>query len=542
MAENPSPSPNSPSVSRRGVLVGTSAVAAATTVLGTGAATASAAPSSPGAGPAAPSGQRLTGPPARRRGAADGRRRTTRFGIGYETWFGKDNVMDFDTAEAEPLLGHYDSADPQVIKQHARWIQWAGYDFILIDWSNNLGANWDNGTAEKIMKGTDALLDVYADLDKRPQVALLLGLDNGTAGSTANWDAQIDRIKSTYLGDPRLKPLFLEYDGKPLLTVYTGARWTEPPTWTDPDFTLRWTGAYREVVLNPGGAWSWLDRSPYANGQAEPVGDFADGGLKDWHADPAWKLATMSVNAAYPDVPEVTFASTRPAKGAAQKQGKITSAPFTVTREVLSFNAIGTDTTVRSSKTAPDPSGRNLYLLKDAATGEVLRWAEPPGTDTFFMVRQWNVAELKDREVVFEAVSNRTEAAPLGWIGFFGLHQQRAELVTAAVSHAGNQYFGAYANWDAQPRMSGATLVRQAQGIYDFEPEIALVQQWNEFGAPDQYSVSASNDIEPTKITELDGPDSDGWGFYYLSLIREVIDQYRAGNSSPRVRLDTRYP
>ncbi len=530
--DSPNPSP----VSRRGLLAGTASAAGAV-VLGVGAAPASAA----GSRPVVPDGQRLTGPPARSRSAARGRRGTTRFGIGYETWFGKDNVINWQTAEAEPLLGRYSSTDPAVIEQHARWILWAGYDFILVDWSNNLGGNWTNGVAEKIMKGTDALLDVYAGLDERPEVVLLLGLDNGAAG-TAHWDAQIERIKTKYLADPRLRPLFMEYDGKPLLNVYTGARWTEPPTWTDPAFTLRWAGAYREIVLSPGGQWSWLNRSPYADGQAEPVADFAADGLKGWHADPAWKLATMPVNAAYPGVPDVTFASTRPAEGAAQARGTLTSDPFTITREVLSFNAIGTDAGAHMSRGVPDPGGRNVYLLKDAATGEVLRWHEPPGTDTYFMVRQWNVTDLKGRKVVFQAVGNRTEAPPLGWIGFFGLQQQRAELVTAAVAHSGNQYFGAYGNWDAQLRMSGATLVRQAQGIYDFEPEIALVQQWNEFGAPDQFTVAGSNDIEPTKITGLDGAASDGWGFYYLSLVREVIDQYRAGRDFPQIMLDTRYP
>ncbi|MEV0847011.1 hypothetical protein AB0J21_14235 [Streptomyces sp. NPDC049954] len=526
-------------ISRRGLLAGTTAAAAGAVVLGPGSPAASAAAPTEKGRPVLPSGERLVGRPARARKAAHGRRQRTRFGIGYETWFG--GVIDFESTEAEPLLGRYDSEDPEVIRQHARWIRWAGYDFVLVDWSNNLGGNWDNGVAEKIMKGTDALLDVYADLDDRPEVVLLLGLDNG-ATDTANWDAQIERVKTRYLESPRLRPLFMEYDGKPLLTVYTGARWTEPPAWRDPAFTVRWTGAYREVVLNPGGQWSWVDRSPYANGQSEPVGDFADGGLRDWHADPAWKLAKMSVNAAYPGVPEITFASTRPAEGAEQKTGTLTSAPFTLTREVLSFNAIGTDPPAHRSAKVPGADSRNLYLLKDAATGEVLRWHEPPGTDTYFMVRQWNVADLKGREVVFEAVSNRTEGPPVGWIGFFGLQQQRAEIVTAAAAQPGNEYYGAFGNWDAQPRMSGATLLRQAQGIYDFEPELALVQQWNEFGAPDQFSVAGSNDIEPTKVTTLKGAESDGWGFYYLSLAREVIDQYRAGEAAPRVLLDTRYP
>lgn len=536
-------SPRPSGMARRKLLMSGTATALATgaVALGTGAGPAAAQSPTAAAAPPLRDGTRLTGPAARGRGSAGGRRGRTRFGIGYETWYGEKNINQFGTTEAEPLLGRYDSSDPKVIKQHAQWILWAGYDFIMLDWSNNLGGNWDSGTAEKIMAGSDAVLEVFAGLKKRPQVVLLLGLDNGTAGETANWKAQIDRIKTRYLADPKLRPLFLEYDGKPLLNVYTGARWTEPPAWDDPDFTVRYMGAFREVVLNPGGAWSWIDRAPYANGQSTPVSDFSKG-LQGWSADPAWKVAKMSVNAAYPGVPDIEFVSTRPAEGASQQTGTITSDPFVLTGDVLSFNAIGTDPAAHITAATPDPGGRNLYCLKDAASGQVLRWAEPPGTDTYFMVRQWNVADLKGRKVVFEVVSNRTEGPPVGWIGFFGLQQQRAEMVTAAASLGGNEYYGSYGNWDAQNRMSGATLIRQVQGIYDYEPELALVQQWNEFGAPDQFSVAGSNDIEPTKVTRLDGPNSDGWGFYYLNLTRELIDQYRSGRSTPRVLLDSRYP
>lgn len=76
----------------------------------------------------------------------------------------------------------------------------------------------------------------------------------------------------------------------------------------------------------------------------------------------------------------------------------------------------------------------------------------------------------------------------------------------------------------------------------NYEPDVALLLQWNEFGSPDQYGVEASNDMEPTTITKLAGADSDGWGDYYLNLTTELIQQYRLGNLFPSVLLDTRYP
>ncbi len=69
-----------------------------------------------------------------------------------------------------------------------------------------------------------------------------------------------------------------------------------------------------------------------------------------------------------------------------------------------------------------------------------------------------------------------------------------------------------------------------------------MIQQWNEFSAPDQYGIEESNDIEPTNITTLAGTHSDGWGTYYLNLTTELISQYRQGSAFPGVMLDTRYP
>ncbi|MFD2078127.1 hypothetical protein SAMN05421678_13119 [Actinopolymorpha cephalotaxi] len=79
-------------------------------------------------------------------------------------------------------------------------------------------------------------------------------------------------------------------------------------------------------------------------------------------------------------------------------------------------------------------------------------------------------------------------------------------------------------------------------GAFDYEPEFLTVQQWNEHSRPDQFSVPGSNDIEPTKVTKLAGRDSDGWGYYYLKLVRDLITQYRQGNDFPTPTLDSRYP
>lgn len=477
------------------------------------------------------------GPAARRRDQASPGRRT-RIGIGYETWF---DAVGWTRPEAEPVLGRYSSQDRSVIRQHATWMTYAGLDHVLVDWSNNLGGNWLNGTAEKIIAGTDTLLQVYAAMAARdrPDVTLLLGLDDGSV-DTDHFRAQVERIKEKYLRDPAYRRLLVQHDGKPLLTIYTGARPTPPPTWHDDDFTVRWMGAYREIVLNPGGQWSWLDRVAYANGAEHPIADFASDALKGWTSTGAWTVSTFKTHQALRLDISTTAATTKPGEGADQKTGTLTSPAFTVTQRAISFNAIGFD--MSSGADLTSLAQRNVFLLRDAKTNAILRHTTPPGDEDRFYPRQWNVGDLVGRSVRFQAVNNSTAGGSTGWMGFTGPVQQRAEQMTAVVSNGGNEAPGAYLNWDRHNRNSGANLVEMIAQAFVYEPELLLVQQWNEFGRPDQYSVAGSNDIEPTRVTRLAGAESDGWGYYYLKLVRDLVDQYRRGRAFPAVSLDTRYP
>lgn len=475
------------------------------------------------------------GPAASRRASAVPGRRA-RIGIGYETWF---DAVGWSRPEAEPVLGHYSSTDPDVIRQHAQWISWSGIDHLCVDWSNNLGGNWTNGVANKIMAGTDKLLRVYADESVKLQVYLLLGLDNGQAG-TPDFLAQVERIKSKYLHDPGLRPLFVDHDGKPLLVIYTGARTTPPPDWSDDAFTVRYMGAFREIVLNPGGVWSWVDRVGYVNGPTTAVHPFSADNWNGWQADGAWAVETLAAQPAFNISVNTNVAWNKPASGGSQPKGTLTSPPFKITERALAFDAVGFDMSAGDDLSNLD--GRNVFLLKDASSGAILRHAVPPGDSTRLYVRQWNVSDLVGRAVVFQVSSQSGLGSGLGWIGLDGLWQQRSEQLTAVVSNGGNEAPGAYANWDSHNRYSGAYLVDMFANAFEYEPEFLTVQQWNEFGRPDQFSVPGSNDIEPTKITKLAGRDSDGWGFYYLKLVRDLITQYRSGESFPNTQLDTRYP
>ncbi|QNE16720.1 hypothetical protein F1D05_00910 [Kribbella qitaiheensis] len=653
-------------VGRRSVLLGSAAAAGGLALGSTG--IAAATPLSAGSNPYA-ARPRITGPVS-----LDARKKTL-IGIGYETWF-MPKVATWNTAEAIPVLGRYRSDDVKVIRQHAEWISGAGFDFILIDWSNNLSDNnWTNGVARQIIDATDAVFAQYVRLPRHPKIALLIGTDSGGAVDTEHFREQLREIRAKYLGNPQYRALLQEFRGKPLLSVYRGPNGAPPPTWDDSDFTLRYMTALHEVVGDPGGQWSWIDRAPMISGTStavsqfgsgvvtggqpknggatpplktgETVGqsftfsgssltklsvllatygsatsgitmtlysgtpdgalekiagrtftDFADnswqdlviegapagqyylelsdpagtpawwfdsgdslpdvggsqylnrvkqsagrlmtftfygtadgpGGLNGWQVGPGWTLSPNSQSGL--KAPEGAYPTTR----GATKPGVLSSPPFEVSGTFIHFFAAGID--------QPDNSGRsNYFLLKDATTGQVLRREHTPNTADYFVPISWDVRELLGRKVVFTA-DNRN-ATGTGWMAVCNISQQVAEFSVAAMAMASAETTPGLADWStysAKPRMSGATLVWYLQDIFAFQPEVMLIQQWNEFVHNDQYDVARSNDIEPTRMSGRDGPDSDGWGTYYLDLVGELIKQYRGGARIPAVRLDTRYP
>ncbi len=471
-------------------------------------------------------------------------RGSTLFGIGYETWF-EPGVNAWGSAEAKPMLGYYNSNDTGVITQHAKWLSDAGFNFILIDWSNNLGANWQNGVAEKIIGATMKLLQVYTVLPRHPSFVLLLGLDNGEVG-TANFNAQIDLINTRILANPNYASMWQQFSGKPLLPIYRGPAFAPPPSYANNSFTVRWMSAFHESTTNPWGDWSWLDRQPIVNGPMFPVSPFSASSFGKWKADSNWSLGSGPFPGSY-----APYATTEPSGDKAG--GSLTSPPFAVTERTLTFNVAGVDffqTTHTDYSLADKLSNRNLFFLRDARTGQVLRHAEPPqlvGATPFaepptFAMRQWDVSDLLGREVIFQAVNNSTMGPQLGWLAVGNVALTRNEQLSAAVAVGGNEGPASFTDWDAHVRNSGSTLVRFAQTAYQYEPDVVLIQQWNEFLAPDQQSVEGSNDIEPTIITGLDGPASAGWGTYYLDLSTSVIRQYRQGFRIPHVTLDTLYP
>ena len=207
-------------------------------------------------------------------------------GVAYTTWHRSPHWTD---TWGTPELGFYPSDDRAVIRQHARWLAEAGVDFLFVDWSNDLGYDYDPARPRPdfdMIEGAtfvlfDELVKMRAVGEKTPNISLFLG-NPGEPEAVTNGQLQrkADQVWDQFVANPVYRPLVQQYLGKPLLVVYvnTPSPYQDGvPAWSDSRFTVRYmTGFITQQpalrtpdLVSKYGYWSWEDRGP----QTYPVYD-----------------------------------------------------------------------------------------------------------------------------------------------------------------------------------------------------------------------------------------------------------------------------
>ncbi len=226
------------------------------------------------------------------------------FCIQYETWFSPESSY-WQTAEAVPLIGFYDSYNEDVIRQQILWLVDIGVNTIMLDWSNHIWGDehWNqrgNG-ARTIINNTTFFLEVLAKMRDDgidiPKVVLMTGLSNGPPATVEALNEELHWIYQNYILNPRFKNLFWIYEDKPLMVILdTGVignkkgtsesafrvpflkqtlalsvkklnefRAAQVPI-DDTHFTIRYMSTQNQITHhNKLGYWSWMD------GQLEPI-------------------------------------------------------------------------------------------------------------------------------------------------------------------------------------------------------------------------------------------------------------------------------
>lgn len=239
----------------------------------------------------------------------------TLFGMQWEPWF-TGGVDRWQTAQAVPIFGFYDSYNRDVTRQHMLWFMDLGVDFLLADWTNHLWGkeHWNQRSdyVNSLIHATTIALETLACMRDEglpvPKMVLFPGLSNGRPTTIQAFNEELDWIYHNYLRNPRFDGLWQLYDGKPLIVVLdTGAvgdqrgtaesafriiffedtlamredeldafRRVQGPV-DDTHFTVRWMSSQNQATRHHElGYWSWMDGVidppvTYKDGVAESV-------------------------------------------------------------------------------------------------------------------------------------------------------------------------------------------------------------------------------------------------------------------------------
>jgi len=124
--------------------------------------------------------------------------------------------------------------------------------------------------------------------------------------------------------------------------------------------------------------------------------------------------------------------------------------------------------------------------------------------------------------------------------------EEQAEALTVSVGFFSG---GGWKKEGAYGRRGGWTLVESFKQAFAHRPRFLEIHQYQEFAGQwegfgygpnkdiyvDSYSVEMSDDIEPVSLTAAAYRGDGGWGFYYLNLLRALVDCYQAMESATTV-------
>lgn len=145
-------------------------------------------------------------------------------GVYYYPWYGPEEglheweghyVRDFLVPQQPPMLGHYSSRSPEIIRQHLDWMEACGIDFTVMSW-------WGINSREDITL-RDHILGEIVNSSVKFSIyyeSAVLGIDQGQIiiGETneAQLVADFNYLAETYFEHPN----YLKINGKPVVFLY----------------------------------------------------------------------------------------------------------------------------------------------------------------------------------------------------------------------------------------------------------------------------------------------------------------------------------
>jgi hypothetical protein len=215
-------------------------------------------------------------------------------------------IVDEITGEREiashyyPLIGPYDSQDPDVIEYHFLLMKYSGVDGILINWYGKVGTN---GDIDLLLENSNAIADKSKVFDMDFSVIMedrFVGSENGL-NPVDYVHINIEYLKNNYFPNNNF---IRTSSGKPFFGIFGPININDEASW---DYAMTATG--EDVVFlplywdkykvgqNAGGGYDWVIDSGvsginYFYESVAPSLDFAMGcaypGFKDFYAEGGW--------------------------------------------------------------------------------------------------------------------------------------------------------------------------------------------------------------------------------------------------------------
>ena len=120
-----------------------------------------------------------------------------------------------------PLIGPYDSSDPNVIEYHLLLMKASGIDGVIIDWYGKKGTN---GDIAPLLRASDAMASSVGNYGLKVGVCL----EDRYAASTADVTANIDYLRQNYFNK---SSYIRQADNKPLMMVFGPTQFQKPNDW-----------------------------------------------------------------------------------------------------------------------------------------------------------------------------------------------------------------------------------------------------------------------------------------------------------------------
>lgn len=192
-----------------------------------------------------------------------------------------------------PLIGPYDSRDPEVINYHLLLMKYAGVDGVLINWYGEAGTN---GDINSLLESANAIIDETASTGMKFGVVM----EDRFAGSKEDVKMNLSYLKSNYYNHKQ----YINIDERPLTLIFGPITYVTPGAWTEilaastanEWFVPLWYHTNKTGETNASGEYAWVYKDGISglsnfyttNNTIEIKGGAAYPGFNDYYEEGGW--------------------------------------------------------------------------------------------------------------------------------------------------------------------------------------------------------------------------------------------------------------